>query len=292
MSRIPFLTCLLLAITLTAFGQDKIYTNEGNTIEAKVISISPSKVLYKRFENQAGPEYNLPLRDVKKIVYQNGTVDDFNGRMNAPAKRSGRKGIKKTKEDHSLGNNIISFIPGAYTYALEGNLNDPGVGISYERMLEKNGHISVVLPLMYNFSSDRDFGNNLAYGGVAYTGSTDYHSVSFIPGVRFYPAPKKNRVRYGLGLSVFATFGSEPYSVYDDSYYIRSYSTPQQDWHYSMYGIMISNSLNASVTKHFFIGIDLNAGVPVSDNRRKDSYPAAVVFNPIMQFALKLGLRF
>lgn len=291
MSRVPFLTFLLLAISFASIGQDRIQTIEGNTIEAKVMQVTPQKVVYKRFDNQSGPDYNLPKKQIVKIVYQNGTEDVFNMPTRNVSKKQGKYDSKNMKES-SLGNNIISFIPGAYTYALEGNLNDPGVGISYERMLEKNGHISVVLPLMYNFSSDRDFGNNLAYGGVAYTGSTDYHSVSFIPGVRFYPAPKKNRVRYGLGLSVFATFGSEPYSVYDDSYYIRSYSTPQQDWHYSMYGIMISNSLNASVTKHFFIGIDLNAGVPVSDNRRKDSYPAAVVFDPIMQFALKLGLRF
>jgi hypothetical protein len=146
---------------------------------------------------------------------------------------------------------------------------------------------------MYNFASDKDFGNNLAYGGSTYNGGTNYHSISFIPGVKFYPASNKHRIRYSLGLSIFATFGSEPYSVYADNYYsgISSYSN-QPDWHYSFYGVLISNSLNASVTKHFFLGLDVNAGVPVSDNRRNDVSPFAVVFSPMLQFALKVGVRF
>ena len=291
MSRIPFLTCLLLAITLTAFAQDKIYTNEGNTIEAKVISISPSKVLYKRFENQAGPEYNLPLRDIKKIVYQNGTVDEFNGRTFTPAKKTDRRGNARTKARYELGNNIVSVIPGAYTYAFEGNMNDPGVGICYERNLERNGHLSVVLPILYNFSSDKDFVNYLSSSSSSYAGAGNYHSVSFMPGVKFYPASNKNRVRYSLGLSIFATFGSEPYTAYDRSYYARSSSNPQ-DWHYSVYGLLFSNSLNASVTKHFFIGIDINAGMPLSDNRDKDYNSTIGSLTPLMQFVLKVGARF
>ena len=72
------MTSLLLAIAITAVGQDKIYTTSGGTIEAKVQSIMPFKVIYKRFDNQAGPEYNLPKKEIIKIVYQNGTTDVFN----------------------------------------------------------------------------------------------------------------------------------------------------------------------------------------------------------------------
>jgi hypothetical protein len=114
MSRIPFLTFLLLAMTLTVLGQDKIYTTEGNTIEAKVLSITPLKVVYKRFDNQSGPDYNLPKREVSKIVYQNGTVDEFNGPMKVVSKKNGKNNIKKAKEAAALGNNIVSFIPGVY----------------------------------------------------------------------------------------------------------------------------------------------------------------------------------
>jgi hypothetical protein len=251
----------------------------------------PSKVIYKRFDNQAGPEYNLPKKEIIKIVYQNGTTDVFNPKLNGAEQTDGKKNAEITKSKSDLGNNIVTFIPGAYSWGLMGNMNDPGVGICYERILEKNGHISVVLPVMYNFTSEKDFSYYSVYSSSSYSNGKSYHSISFIPGVKFYPASSKQRIRYALGLSIFATFGSEPYSAYIDNYSISSYSL-QPDWHYSLYGLMISNSLNASVTKNFFLGVDVNAGVPVSDNRREDVSPIAVVFSPVLQFALKIGLRF
>ncbi len=95
------MTSLLLAIAITAVGQDKIYTTSGGTIEAKVQSIMPLKVIYKRFDNQAGPEYNLPKKEIIKIVYQNGTTDVFNPQLDRSDSRHGNTNAKKyqTKSD-------------------------------------------------------------------------------------------------------------------------------------------------------------------------------------------------
>src|SRR6185369_11826486 len=88
-----------------------------------------------------------------------------------------------TRQKSKFGDNIICVIPGAYTAALDGSINDVGVGVSYERLLDDKGHFGLVLPLMINFSSDKDFNNHYSYSSSYASAYKSYTSVLFAPGI-------------------------------------------------------------------------------------------------------------
>ena len=56
-------------------AQDLIILRDGNTIEAKVMEITPSEVKYRRFDNLNGPTIVIPKNSVLSIRYENGVVD-------------------------------------------------------------------------------------------------------------------------------------------------------------------------------------------------------------------------
>ncbi len=59
-------------------AQDTITKKTSENIQAKVLEISTTEVKYKRFDNQSGPTYILPIADVLFIRYENGSIDTFN----------------------------------------------------------------------------------------------------------------------------------------------------------------------------------------------------------------------
>lgn len=77
MKRLLTLLLMLSAATCVK-AQDTIYKTDSQSIQAKILEISPSEVRYKRFSNQQGPTYVLPVGQIAYIVYQNGERDDFN----------------------------------------------------------------------------------------------------------------------------------------------------------------------------------------------------------------------
>ncbi len=287
MHKTAFLLFLATLVSFLAEAQDKIYKKNGDIIEAKVKMVNATSIDYKRSNNPDGPDYSILKKEVSKIVYQNGTTDNFAAA--GGDSRSGKTQGRSSKQKY--GDNMLCIMP-TYTAQPGGDVefagfSDPGIGITYERLLDRNGHISFYIPVVLSFSSQHDF-NNYVYPTVSGNNRT-YTSVMFIPGVKFYPAPSSCRFRYSLGASFFALTGSEPYNVYDT--HTGSGGSAYGDWRYTVYGIMISNSLNVTVNKHLFIGFDLAGGVPFSDNRRKD---LTFIDNPvpIVQFGVKVGARF
>ena len=71
------LVCILLLSVNRTNAQDIIHKKNGEVIEAKVISVSPSLVTFKKFDNLSGPEYSIEKSEVKKIGYSNGSFDIF-----------------------------------------------------------------------------------------------------------------------------------------------------------------------------------------------------------------------
>jgi hypothetical protein len=292
------LLIILAAASFSVHAQDKIYKTDGTVIDAKVTAVATATVTYKRYDNQGGPDYTILKKDVAQIKYENGTTDVIAGATVKENHRTYAKGgAKKEKYEKKYGDNILSIIPAGYTVSADGTMNDVGIGICYERLLDEKGHISFNLPILVSFSSSRDFNNsNLYYpnGLPTNINYNDYHSYFINPGVKFYPAPNRERVRYSLGLSFFAIFGSEPYAVYDNNSQTGIY--PSGNYNYSLYGFMLSNSVNIAATKHFGMAIDLGAGIPISDNRFADNDGLdgllGGVGGPFIQFGLRIGYIF
>ena len=286
MRSITFLCAVLLASPLLATAQDKIYKTDGAIINAKVKTVGTNTVTYKKYDNPTGPDYTILKKEISSITYETGGQDNFK----APGDADAKIGHSRV----AYGKNILSFTPLAYSASLDGSINDAGIGITYERQLDKFGHISFNLPVMMNFSSSKDF-NNYDYnytGGVQVT-YPSYHSFFIMPGLKFYPAGSKEMVRYSLGAALFAGFGSEPYAVYEyNNYSATSSYNPTGDYRYAMYGLMISNSINISVSRHVYMALDLSAGIPISDNRHANSDQIDQLATPFIQFAFKGGYRF
>jgi len=76
---------LVILIFSIFFGsmsaQDIIVLKDGTKIRSKVIEVFQDDIKYKKYENKQGPDYHVDIDIVKKIVYENGYVEDF---LNVP----------------------------------------------------------------------------------------------------------------------------------------------------------------------------------------------------------------
>jgi hypothetical protein len=72
-----FVCFAFLILPSVLFSQDIITTNKGDEINAKVLSISPTEIQYKKFSNLEGPTYIILRSDVFSIKYPNGEKEVF-----------------------------------------------------------------------------------------------------------------------------------------------------------------------------------------------------------------------
>ena len=76
MKKTLFLS-LFLTFSVCLFSQDIIITKESERIYAKVLSINETDVKYELFHNQDGAVYLIYKSNIKTIIFQNGTVENF-----------------------------------------------------------------------------------------------------------------------------------------------------------------------------------------------------------------------
>jgi hypothetical protein len=72
-----FIFSLLMAICTQGFSQDIIHTFDSAPIEAKVLEIGESSILYKAYNNPDGPNYRMSVDRIVRIVFENGTERVF-----------------------------------------------------------------------------------------------------------------------------------------------------------------------------------------------------------------------
>ena len=124
-----------------------------------------------------------------------------------------------------------------------------------------------------------------------------------MPGVKFYPAPDDAKVRFSAGASFFCIFGGEPEvlylnnsnPVYNPATGTYTYPNETGTYHYAMYGLMVSNSVNITVVKHLYISAQISAGFPLSDNRGiagTTTGLSGIANDPFVQIDAKFGYRF
>ena len=74
---------ILIAIILCGFftlpstAQDKLIKTDYSIVEAKVLEITDTEILYKKFSNPNGPVYSIKKSDLLAINYQNGEKEIF-----------------------------------------------------------------------------------------------------------------------------------------------------------------------------------------------------------------------
>lgn len=70
-------TLVLICVTLFSFGQDKIIKRDRTEILCKVTEIGTTEIKYKKADNLEGPTYTVNKSEVLKIIFENGTEENF-----------------------------------------------------------------------------------------------------------------------------------------------------------------------------------------------------------------------
>jgi len=166
MKRFYIFTALFLIIggVLSVNAQDLIILKDGNTIEAKVIEISPTEIRYMRLDHLDGPTIVVLAIDVLSIRYENGRTEIINDL------------IKPAITDSSP-----SISPAAAHGANQSNnnphLNTVGTTLGYQGVsalgFTVNGTVS---PTDFTFF---DFNLGLGFNSFAFNGRINFNA--FVP---------------------------------------------------------------------------------------------------------------
>lgn len=95
-----FLLCL--AISVTAFSQDRLIKTNAEEIMVKVNEITPDFIKYRRFDMPTGPDYTIERKDIHKIVFESGVEELFN-----PLDSSVEKEMEKEMEEEMEEEQVI-----------------------------------------------------------------------------------------------------------------------------------------------------------------------------------------
>jgi hypothetical protein len=218
-------------------AQDKIFKLNGEIIFSRISKIDGEFVVFKRWDNLEGPEYTIPKPEVAKVVYTNGTEDVFDGNTD-------HIGLAHNNSVHDkimANNTIISFAPILFTEA------GWGVGLTYERSLDKNGWVSFELPLVTSFSLSSNANGAPSNLPMFYAA----------PGVKIYTNLNGwQKTKFAVGPSLVFAAGESQY-VDNNNYLDPIYSTRS----HVMMGAMINASANLFPTPQLYLGAEFGLGM-------------------------------
>ncbi|HQW46004.1 MAG: hypothetical protein IPF62_10010 [Bacteroidetes bacterium] len=138
-----------------------------------------------------------------------------------------------------LGKNIIAFSPAQFSVN-----NVMGDG---------NGYVSV------GFSYERIFDNELISLKLPVNFTIEHTGVILMPTIKLYPK-KQGVVKYAVGPQFLIAMIDEPYYNYFSSYSSSINYTRKQ------FGFALNNSLNFTISKHLYLGIDASLGILYYDS--------------------------
>lgn len=251
-----------LLIAGNTYAQDKLYKKNGDMLQVKVTEIGTRTVSYKKLNNENGPSYTIPKGDVARIEYENGSEDYFGEQ---------ERNTQKAKKPVKYGNNIVSIIP----MQLFSNV---GIGLSYERVLDKAGIISFYMPVSIEFD-----GNTNSFNTPPPANGNTYPFYHIMPGIKFYPTGSKGIIRYSVGPNIAFTSGKT-----FDFTFVNNNITGQAEQTVTRLGIMITNGLNINPTAHIHMGLELGVGFTYMN--KHDNIEQGT--SPLAQFGFKIGYRF
>ena len=260
-----------LSVPGTIFAQDKIFKSNGDVLDTKIRNVGAHNIIFVRYDNQSGPEYTIPKREVDKIKYENGSEESFTGdRMTGYTEESPRERNERFKGKYKP--NIVAFAPIQFTEA-----GIAGFSFSYERALDKNGIVAFYVPAVIEFNPN----SHTAANGVT-VNNTDQMSY-LMPGMKIYPTGSYGVTKYAIGPSLVIGAGHK--TDYYDPYYQPSYYNKESKF---VFGMIVNQSININPTPHLYIGSEFGLGFTYINSRESVNQGTGVLVN----FNFKLGYRF
>jgi len=148
-----------------------------------------------------------------------------------------------------------------------------GVGLSYERAIDKEGIIALWIPVSFGFRT---------YDNSAYSSSTVYGNFYAMPGIKIYPTGSFGKCKYSIGPNlVFATGNKSS----DYNYY---YYSGGETVSFLKMGFMVNNSLNINPLPHLYLGIDFGFGITYLSEENNVSRNST---EGLVHFAFRIGYR-
>jgi len=148
--QISFLICLSNNVS---FSQDLINKTDGVEIKVKVIEIDDTNIKYKKFDNQSGPVYSISKKEVDRIKYENGSIDNFSVDAEEPSTTTTKASTGATKFDIN-DENTIKQIEAIAKYAGEtilskctGKTDNQTTEIYYDGVFQDQFTNELVIPI-------------------------------------------------------------------------------------------------------------------------------------------------
>tara|TARA_B100000927_G_C16400121_1_gene442978 strand:+ start:85 stop:684 length:600 start_codon:yes stop_codon:yes gene_type:complete len=93
------LILFVIVCTNNLYGQDIIIYKNGDDLKVKVLKITKTEIVYKKFTNLNGPEYTEEISNIFMIKYENGSKDVFNKKTTPNNNSQTNTDINNSKEN-------------------------------------------------------------------------------------------------------------------------------------------------------------------------------------------------
>jgi hypothetical protein len=157
MIRVVF--CILIChFSLNLFSQDLITLRSGKTLTVQIQEVNQKEIAYRKVENANGPLYKIYTRDVLRIDYESGAVDNF-----AEAQEKSTS-LLSSRSLTAAGRNIFSIDAMALLFQ--------NIELSYEYLAGIDKKLGIRVPFSVNMQGTSTNGNmlgntrNVFYSGL------------------------------------------------------------------------------------------------------------------------------
>lgn len=198
MKKLLSTSLLLFYLNIAAEAQDIITLRDGKRVEAIVTEVNKKDVVYRKFANPKGPLYRAELRDVGRINYESGAVDEFNpvSGESVPSDR-GNKNVASVPFSTDFGRNLISIDAMSLLFQ--------NIELSYERIVGAQGKLGIRVPVSVNMNAGQ-YNNGFANARNVYNSGVD---------LNYYPLGQ-GVSRLFVGPSIRVGAARTSYTYYDD----------------------------------------------------------------------------
>ena len=97
-----FLVLLMLLCSTVAFGQDVIVKKDGSTIVCRVVELTSSEIVYKKWSDLNGSNYVMNRTDASAINYENGKKVNLSEATNLYQPHNQNDGVQQYNDNALL----------------------------------------------------------------------------------------------------------------------------------------------------------------------------------------------
>ena len=238
MKKSAFFATFLLSALYT-FAQDILVLKDGSRIPVVLQAITDNEVKYTRYGVEASPLFTKSFKSLQKIEYSNGEVEFLGA---APS-------ILEISERNLAGYNYFDLVTLNFSF-------------SYERILDKDQHISLYAPLRVGFAQQASY-------------VEDPNKISLGAGFMVYPFGQQKISYYTGAMSTYSIRETYVYmDYYNEETGERTYNSSYED--HNFVGGYVVNGMKLNFNDRLGINFNLALGFLMDldfvEPERQDGY--------------------